>query len=166
MPLARFSGCLRRLSCRRSVPTAQWCPGLCPSPVPPCPHRAPPLELVAAAVTARSALECADLERLETLGDAYLKFAVRWLLHRGLCEWSEGQSRLQTRGSMRWCAISRVMPAPHRVFRPHARSTVQVSAQLFSAHRQYHEGQLTKRKVTTAGTACMCVADANAAPVE
>lgn len=38
--------------------------------------RAPPLELVAAAVTARSALECADLERLETLGDAYLKFAV------------------------------------------------------------------------------------------
>lgn len=65
---------------RRSVPTAEWYPGLCPSPVPPCPHRAPPLELVAAAVTARSALECADLERLETLGDAYLKFAVRRLL--------------------------------------------------------------------------------------
>lgn len=32
---------------------------------------------------------------------------------------------------------------------------MQVSAQLFSAHRQYHEGQLTKRKVTTAGAACL-----------
>lgn len=41
-----------------------------------CHRRVPPLELVAAAVTARSALDCADLERLETLGDAYLKFAV------------------------------------------------------------------------------------------
>ncbi|KAL4418837.1 hypothetical protein ABPG77_001500 [Micractinium sp. CCAP 211/92] len=58
--------------------------------------KAPPLELVRSAVTARSALEASDLERLETLGDAFLKFAV--------------------------------------------------SAQLFTAHRQYHEGQLTKRK--------------------
>lgn len=41
------------------------------------PARAPPLELVSAAVTARSALEAADLERLETLGDAFLKYAVR-----------------------------------------------------------------------------------------
>lgn len=38
--------------------------------------RAPPLELVRSAVTARSALEASDLERLETLGDAFLKFAV------------------------------------------------------------------------------------------
>lgn len=52
---------------------------LCIPHLPPCRHhRAPPLELVAAAVTARSALDCADLERLETLGDAYLKFAVSW----------------------------------------------------------------------------------------
>ena len=47
----------------------------CPSP-PHNPCRAPPLELVRAAVTARSALEASDLEALETLGDAFLKFAV------------------------------------------------------------------------------------------
>ena len=37
----------------------------------------------------------------------------------------------------------------------HTPCRLQVSAQLFSAHRQYHEGQLTKRKVTTARISCM-----------
>ena len=40
--------------------------------------RAPSLELVRSAVTARSCLEGrgSDYERLETLGDAFLKYAV------------------------------------------------------------------------------------------
>ncbi|KAL4860046.1 Endoribonuclease Dicer 1 [Chlorella vulgaris] len=59
-------------------------------------EKAPSIELLRTTMTAKSALESNDYERLETLGDAFLKFAV--------------------------------------------------SAQLFMTHRQYHEGQLTKRK--------------------
>lgn len=51
-------------------------------PTPPCPCRAcraPSLQLLRTALTSKSALESSDYERLETLGDGFIKFAVRAL---------------------------------------------------------------------------------------
>eukprot|EP00887_Chlorella_sp_A99_P002196 scaffold21.g2196.t1 len=53
--------------------------------------KAPPLELVRTALTARSALEGDDYERLETLGDAFLKYAVTVQLFMRHRQYHEGQ---------------------------------------------------------------------------
>lgn len=133
------------------------------------------------AVTARSALEASDLERLETLGDAFLKFAVgldclviarTWWQVSSMPVCTEAHPVLDGLqpcvcecGGLAAAAMSglfavllsrkeRDVPvcwvcgsssqAPCKL--PQAWPWLQVSAQLFTAHRQYHEGQLTKRK--------------------
>lgn len=147
----------------------------------PPPRRAPPLDLVRSAVTARSALEASDLERLETLGDAFLKFAVSAPARRGQPAGQVRQAQVQATGALpghgRVGAVRRMrhtraqppgrrrllltrgcccpaLPWPLRgstrpfacLPGPPSLSRPQVSAQLFTCHRQYHEGQLTKRK--------------------
>ena len=57
---------------RLTPPLRRLPPPLAPSP----PRSTPPLPLVRSALTAPSALEGCDYERLETLGDAFLKYLV------------------------------------------------------------------------------------------
>ncbi|GAB4816128.1 hypothetical protein N2152v2_003174 [Parachlorella kessleri] len=80
------------------------------------PEKMPSIGLVCTALTAKSALEGSDYERLETLGDGFIKYAV------GGGGESPGPPYLR---------VARLLV---------------VSVQLFAAHRTYHEGQLTKRK--------------------